>query len=68
MKTKIIIEEGKSKIILFAQNDFETDLIEKIKDGKMESELCAFKRDRNGFSAENINHRIEIDLKDISYE
>jgi hypothetical protein len=61
MKTKVEICQGKAKIVLHAENEFEKDLIEKIKDS------------RKGYATETTvltdyiyqshkNHRIEIDL------
>ena len=35
MKAKVIIEQGRTKVILTPENDFETDIIEKVADAKV---------------------------------
>ena len=63
MKTEVVIWQGKAKIVLHAESEFEKDLIEKVKDS------------RQGYSTEtNVltdyryhshdNHRIEIRLNE----
>ena len=71
MKTKLIVNEGKAKIVLTCENEFEVDLIEKIKDSrggyKIETEAL---RDYD-YHNHHKNHRIEINLleeKDIIKE
>lgn len=61
MKTEVLITQGETKIVLRAENDFEKDLIEKIKSprSKYETNTKALVEYNNH---EYSNHRIEIDL------
>tara|TARA_R110000823_G_scaffold27936_1_gene81298 strand:+ start:126 stop:338 length:213 start_codon:yes stop_codon:yes gene_type:complete len=61
MKTKIVIQDGKSKIVLTCENEFEKDLIEKIKDSRIGYETNTHVLTDYRYSAHS-NHRIEIDL------
>lgn len=64
MKTEINIVQGEVKIILHAENSFEKELVEKIKDGEYES--CNIKSSvQTDYSyGSHRNHRIEVDLKE----
>ena len=61
MKTEILITQGKAKIMLTAESEFELDLIEKIVDSRIGYDTgvsvstdCTYQEHRN--------HRIEIYL------
>lgn len=61
MKTEIVIVQGRARIVLRPENEFEIDLIEKVKDSRI-----GYATEVNILSeySYNIhkNHRIEIDL------
>jgi hypothetical protein len=61
MYTKVIIEQGKTKVVLTPENDFETDLIEKIHDRKEKYTLNATVDAKYGYNSYS-NYRIEIDM------
>ena len=61
MKTEIVIWNGKAKIVLHAENEFEKDLIEKVKNSRVGYETqtdvltdCSYQN--------HTKHRIEINL------
>jgi len=61
MKTEVVIWQGKAKIVLHAENEFEKELIEKVKDSrlgyKMETQVLT------DYSYQShTKHRVEIDL------
>ena len=61
MKTEVIVWQGKAKVVLYAENEFEKDLIEKIKDSRIGYETkTTVLTDYNYHS--HSKHRIEIDL------
>lgn len=61
MRTEVLIWQGKAKIVLHAENEFEKDLIEKIKDSKLGYETqTEVLTDYTFYS--HTKHRIEIDL------
>mgnify|MGYP006449904029 CR=1 FL=1 len=65
MKSEIKITEGKAKIILKAESEFERDLVEKVMDSNENYEI-----ESDFFTDFDFNqhhyHRIEIDLKEKS--
>ena len=63
MKTKIEIWQGKAKIVLLAENEFEKDLIEKIKDSRVGYQTTTDVLTEYSYSTHK-NHRIEINLKE----
>ena len=61
MKTEVVIWQGKAKIVLHAENEFEKELIEKVTDSrlgyKMETQVLT------DYSYQShTKHRVEIDL------
>ena len=62
MKAKVIIENGETKIVLTPQNDFETDLIEKVKNTEKHTIQTCIDADYNYGTYKN--HRIEILIKE----
>lgn len=63
MKAKVIIENGETTIVLTPQNEFEIDLIEKVKDKKEKHRI------HTHFSVEYSygtykNHHIELSIKE----
>ena len=64
MKAKVIIQNGKTEIILSPENDFEIDLIEKIYDKKEKyNALTSFNATYNYGSYSK--HNILIDINEI---
>ena len=61
MKTEIIINQGKAKVVLTPESEFESDLIEKIVDSKIGYEKKTTVLTDNGYY-QHKNHRIEISL------
>jgi len=61
MKTEIVIWQGKAKVVLHAENEFEKDLIEKVKDSREGYETKTTVLTDYGYSTHS-KHRIEIDL------
>jgi hypothetical protein len=61
MKTKVEIWQGKAKIVLRAENEFEKDLIEKIKNSRKGYETETTVLTDYSYQSHS-NHRIEIDL------
>tara|TARA_R110002096_G_scaffold407191_1_gene605621 strand:+ start:270 stop:509 length:240 start_codon:yes stop_codon:yes gene_type:complete len=63
MKTEIVIWQGNAKVVLHAENEFEKDLIEKIKDSKE-----GYETKTNVLTDYSYNfhskHRIEIELRE----
>ncbi len=62
MKTTLIIENGKTKIVLRPENDFEIDILEKVFDNSAKYDI---KNDvladvDNGFRRDYKEHRIEL--------
>ena len=63
MKTEVVIWQGKAKIVLRAENEFEKDLIEKVKDSKIGyTTTTEVLTDYNYQS--HTKHRIEIGLNE----
>lgn len=63
MKAKVIIENGETTIVLTPQNEFEIDLIEKVKDKKEKHTIYThFSADYN-YGAYR-NHNIELSIKE----
>lgn len=63
MKAKVIIENGQTTIVLTPQNEFEIDLIEKVKDKKEKHTIHThFSADYNYGTYKN--HHIELSIKE----
>lgn len=63
MKAKVIIENGETTIVLTPQNEFEIDLIEKVKNKKEKHTIhTRFSADYNFGTYKN--HRIELSIKE----
>jgi len=66
MKTEIIIWQGAAKVVLYPENEFEKELIEKIKDSKK-----GYKTETNVLTdytyQMHSKHRIEISLNENTY-
>ena len=64
MKTEVKIWQGKSSIVLYAENDFEEDLIEKIVDSRLGYDIeTSIMTDTDFYAYTNMkNHRVEISL------
>jgi len=61
MRTEVIIWQGQAKIVLHAENEFEKDLIEKVKDSRLGYETKSEVLTDYGYSTHS-KHRIEINL------
>lgn len=61
MRTEIVINQGKAKIVLYAENEFEKDLIEKIKNSRLGYEINAEVLADYSYQFYT-KHRIEINL------
>jgi len=57
MKTKVIIENGKTMIILTPENEFEKDMVEIAKDQNYKIEANIFKED---MFCDSEDHKIEL--------
>lgn len=67
MKTEVVIWQGKAKIVLHAENEFEKDLIEKIKNSKLGYEKNTEVLTNYSYH-EHTKHRIEINLEEKTNE
>lgn len=63
MKSKVIIENGETTILLTPENDFETDVIEKIKCRKKDFNYITTFEARENYGTYS-NHKIEISIKE----
>ena len=61
MKTEIIIKEGRAKVVLLAESEFEKDLIEKIVESKVGYDTKTTVETKNSYHT-HTDHRIEINL------
>jgi len=61
MKTEIVIWQGQAKIVLYPENEFETELIEKVKDSRVGYEIKTEVLTDKQYH-EHKKHRIEINL------
>jgi hypothetical protein len=61
MKTEVVIWQGAAKIVLHAENEFEKDLIEKVKDSRIGYETKTEVLADYSYSTYS-KHRIEINL------
>jgi hypothetical protein len=61
MKTELIITQGKAKIVLTCESEFELDLIEKIKDSRIGYEAKTSVLTDYKYHSHS-NHRIEVNL------
>ena len=61
MKTEVLIWQGKAKVVLHAESEFEKDLIERIKDSRQgyDTETTVL---TDYHYHEHKNHKIEISL------
>ena len=64
MKTKVIIENGETLIELCPENDFEKDVIEKVKDKGSKFDVHT-KFDAEYSFGEHNKHKISISIKEI---
>ena len=63
MKAKVIIENGETTIVLTPENDFETDVIVKVRDKREKHEIyTSFNADYDFGSYRN--QRIELTIKE----
>ncbi len=65
MKAKVIIENGQTTIVLLAENEFEKDVIEKVKSDKTKYELDTMFKTDYSYSYHS-NHNIEIKIKKVN--
>ena len=61
MKSEIVIKQGQAKVVLYAESEFEKDLIEKIVDSRIGYENHTTVNTEYNYQTHN-NHRIEINL------
>ena len=61
MKTEIVIKQGKAKIVLTAESEFELDLIEKIVDSRIGYETQTTVLTDYSYQSHS-KHRVEISL------
>lgn len=64
MKTKVIIENGESKIVLTPENDFEKDILEKLYDDKYETSTVLESDYCFGSLTGRENYRLNVHLKE----
>ena len=64
MKTELVITQGRAKLVLTCESEFELDLIEKIKDSRIGYEVKAsVLTDYDYYNYQShSNHRIEVNL------
>lgn len=63
MKTKLIIEKGETTILLTPENDFETDIIEKIVSKREKYDHQTFIEANSSYGTFS-KHKIEIIIKE----
>ncbi len=63
MKTKVVIWEGETSIVLHAENDFERDRIEKIEGSRTGYDILTTVETDYRYQSHK-NHRIEIKLEE----
>ena len=61
MKTEVVIWQGKAKIVLHAENEFEKELIEKVKDSRLGYKMGTQVLTDYSYQS-HTKHRVEIDL------
>lgn len=61
MKTEIVIQQGKGKVVLYAESEFEKDLIEKIIDSRIGYETQTTVTSNYAYHSHS-KQRIEIKL------
>lgn len=61
MKTEVIIWQGEAKIVLHAENEFEKDLIEKVKNSRIGYNTTSQVLTDYSYQS-HTKHRIEINL------
>ena len=61
MTTEIVIKDGKAKVVLLAESEFEKDLIEKIVDSRVGYEISATVLTNYSYNT-HAEHRIEMNL------
>ena len=64
MKTKIVIENLETTIVLKPENEFDTDILEKMYNTKEKYSTYMSVEADYGYGV-NSNHRIEISIKEI---
>jgi hypothetical protein len=63
MKSEIVIKQGQAKVVLYAESEFEKDLIEKIVDSKFKYKTETTVKTECRYHTHS-EHRIEISLKE----
>lgn len=61
MKSEIVIKQGLTKVVLYAENEFEEDFIEKVIDSRIGYETGTTIKSNYAYHTHS-NHRIEINL------
>lgn len=61
MKTELVITQGRAKLVLTCESEFELDLIEKIKDSRIGYEAKTSVLTDYNYQSHS-NHRIEVNL------
>ena len=61
MKAKVVIEQGRTKVVLTADNDFEKDVIEQVKDFNYRYNIETTVQTDYAYHNHS-NHRIELDI------
>jgi hypothetical protein len=64
MKAKVIIENGETTIVLRPENEFETDVLEKVYKRKEAYNLNTIVEARYNYGSYD-NHKIEISIKEL---
>lgn len=64
MKTSVLIENGRTKIILTPENDFEKDIIEKLYIKKEKHELITTVQADYNYATYN-KHKIILNIKEL---
>lgn len=63
MKVKVIIENGKTQLILCTENDFEKDVLEKVYDQNLTMD-ASVTSDYTAFALKRDSHKIRIVIED----
>jgi CO dehydrogenase/acetyl-CoA synthase alpha subunit len=64
MKAKVIIEQGITKVVLTCENEFEKDIVEKIKDYRSDYEIETTVSTNYQFQTHN-EHKIEMIINEL---
>ena len=63
MKTKVVIENGETTIVLTPENDFERDIIEKIENKREKFSIHTSVNVQSSYGSYS-NHNIELSIKE----